>query len=300
LDLGLIRKGATRIVSPLTGDREDLSWSIITIPSKFLPISVVACRLVGMGHTVFGYGDSLFYTDSLTQAFAEAWERLWFELTRQHSSDSSNGFACGATPAAAEDAARAELIERSIYLTAWNTRRGWSPIPTAGIFNHILTSSLEAMGWKLSLFRLSETKLGDVICGLGTRPQGGILFDCCYRRPGISENRVQTKILRSLLRTALALDHRPVVYAPLPKHGGPSAHQEFYMEPAHSAAFDFLSAQDSVKLEIGGYEETESRIIADVKNFPCVASASNPRWPRLAWGEESLIVGGNKWPHPLA
>lgn len=300
MDLGLIRKGAARITSPLTGRQEDLSWSIITIPSKFLPISVVACRLAGMGHTVFGYGDSVFYTDSLTQAFAEAWERLWFDVARKHSSETSNGYACGSTPAAAEDAARAELIERSIYLTAWNAGRGWTSIPKAGLFNHILASSLEAMGWTLSLYRLSETKLGDVICGLGTRAQGGILFDCCYRRPGISESKVQTKVLRSLLRTALALDRSPVAYAPLPKHGGPSAHQEFYMEPAHRAAFEFLSAQDPVKLEIGGYEETQSRIIVDIKHFPCVAYANNPRWPRLAWGEESLIEGGNKWPHPLA
>jgi hypothetical protein len=156
------------------------------------------------------------------------------------------------------------------------------------------------MGWELSLFRLSETKLGDVICGLGKKSRGGILFDCCYRRPGIGENKVQTKVLRSLLRTALVLDRTPVSYTPLPKHGGPSAHKEFYMEPTHRAAFDFLSAQESVKLEIGGYEDIESRVIVDIKNFPCVASANNPRWPRLAWGEESLIEGGNKWPHPLA
>lgn len=308
LDLHLIRKGAAQIRSPLTGLAEKLSWSIRTVPAKLLPISVVECRLVGMGREAFGYGDSLLYTDSLTQAFAEAWERLWLDLLRdQPGGDgklrrSSNGFACGATPQEAEAAARAELIERAIYLTAWNARKGWAPIQAAGLMNGVLLAVLDACGWEISLFRLSEAKLGDVICGLGTRKTGGALFDCAYQRAGVAMGQAQSKVLRSLLRSALVLKNSPASYAALPERGSPRSHREFYMAPANLAAFDFLNEAGAPagRIELGGYDDTETAVLVDIDRFPCVASAANPRWPVLGWGRESLQEGGNPWPHPLA
>lgn len=308
LDLNLIRKGAAQIRSPLTGLAEKLSWSIRTVPAKLLPISVVECRLVGMGREAFGYGDSLLYTESLTQAFAEAWERLWLDLLRdQPTGDgkprrSSNGFACGATPQEAEASARAELIERAIYLTAWNARKGWVPIRSTGLMNRVLLASLDAFGWEIAMFRLSEKQLGDVICGLGTRKSGGVLFDCVYQRAGVAMGQAQTKVLRSLLRSALVLKQSPAAYAALPERGSPRSHREFYMEPANLAAFDFLNeaGAPAERIELGGYDGTETAVLVDIEGFPCVASAENPRWPVLSWGRESLQEGGNPWPHPLA
>lgn len=308
LDLNLIRKGTAQIKSPLTGRSEQLNWSILTVPAKLLPISVVECRLVGMGRTVYGYGDSLLYTDSLTQAFAEAWERLWFDLQREapdgpHGAPrSSNGFASGATPKEAEAAARSELIERAVYLTAWNTRKGWVPIQSAGLMNRVLLTSLDVLGWEIRLFRLSEEHAGDVICGLGVRKTGGVLFDCVHQRPGVPMSQAQSKVLRSLLRSAVVLSNSPASYAPLPDRGGPRAHRDFYMEPANLSAFDFLSdpISPAERVEIGGHDYTETQVLVDIAGFPCVAAATNPRWPVLSWGKESITEGGNPWPHPLA
>ncbi|UPT74967.1 MAG: YcaO-like family protein [Elusimicrobiota bacterium] len=261
-----------------------------------------------MGRTAYGYGDSLLYADSLTQAFAEAWERLWFEHLRDCPNGtgaplrSSNGFACGATPQEAEASARAELIERAVYMTAWDARKGWVPIQTTGLLNRVLVTSLEVLGWKIKLFRLSEEKLGDVICGLGTRKSGGVLFDCVYQRHGVGMGQAQSKVLRSLLRSAVVLSNSPASYAPLPERGAPSSHRDFYMEPGNLAAFDFLNAKDAPAegIILGGYDDTETRVLVDIEGFPCVASATNPRWPILSWGKESLKEGGNPWPHPLA
>jgi len=308
LDLNLIRKGVAQIKSPLTGLPEQLTWSIVTVPAKLLPISVVECRLVGMGREAFGYGDSLLYTDSLTQAFAEAWERLWLDILSDRALEagkplsSSNGFACGATLQESEAAARAELIERAVYLTAWNTRKGWAPIQSTGLMNRVLLASLDAFDWEIKLFRLSEVKLGDVICGLGLRKTGGVLFDCAYQRPGVAMGQALSKVLRSLLRSALVLKNSPALYAELPEHGAPHSHRDFYAEPTNLAAFDFLNEKEAPaeRIELGGYDDTETAILVDVEGFPCVASAMNAHWPILRWGRESLKEGGNPWPHPLA
>jgi hypothetical protein len=308
LDLGLIRKGAARIRSPLTGGAEDLSWSVRSIPAKLLPISIVECRLTGMGREARGYGDSLVYTDSLTQAFAEAWERLWLELHRDRPvvgggpPRSSNGFASGATPGEATASARSELIERAVYLSAWNLRKGWQRIQPIGLLNRVHLASLDFLGWKIALFRLSEAKLGDVICGLGTREAGGVLFDCCYQRPGLPLDATQSKILRSLLRSAVILKGAELAPAPLPARGGPESHRDFYLKPENLAAFDFLNDQTAAeeRIALGGYDDISTELLVDVQGFPCVAAAANPRWPVLSWGSESLQEGGNPWPHPLA
>ncbi|MDX6769067.1 MAG: YcaO-like family protein [Elusimicrobiota bacterium] len=307
IDLSFIRKGSARIRSPLTGGAEDLRWSIFTVPSKLLPISIVGCRLTGMGREAEGIGDSLMYTDSLTQAFAEAWERLWLDLLRDRPIGStglprsSNGFACGATPGEAEASARAELIERAVYLTAWNSRKGWEKVPTAGLLNRAHLASLEYLGWGIDLFRLSEVRLGDVICGLGRGAADGVLFDCCYQRPGVPLKDVQSKVLRSLLRSAVVRDGKPSSYAPLPASGGPESHRSFYMNPENRAAFKFLESRHGTAepIEVGGYDDVETSVLVDIEGFPCVAAATNPHWPRLSWGSESLQEGGNPWPHPL-
>lgn len=308
LDLGRIRRGSARIHSPLNGESVDLTWGVRSVAARLLPISIVECRITGMGRTAHGYGDSLFFNDSLTQAFAEAWERLWFEVLQVPLASegspvsSTNGFACGATPAEAAEAARSELIERAIFLAAWNSRAGWSPFEPTGFMGGVFLASLGYLGWETKLFRLSERTLGDVMCALGIRREGGILFDCCYRHPGMSLELARSKVLRSLLRSAVIWTHAPPTYAPLPALGGPSSHQSFYANPAHRAAFDFLAAQKTptALLEIGGYDEVTSRTLLDIDGFPSVALATNPRWPRLCWGQESISKGGNVWPHPLA
>lgn len=307
LDLGLIRQGSTRVVSPVSRKTEDLNWSILALPTKFLPISVVECRLSGMGFTAHGYGDSLLYTASLTQAFAEAWERLWFDALADSSSakaefQSSSGFASGPTPDDARAFARSELIERAVFLSAWRSRTGWAKSEPVGLLNQMLIVTLQTLGWEVSIFRLSEVWLGDVLCGLATRRQGGILFDSCHQRPGRSNGGTQTKVLRSLLRTAIVLEQSPAAYAPLPERGDPLSHRNFYMNPENLAAFDFLSKTEdpSERIEIGGYDAIESKVLVDIAGFPCVAAAANPRWPRLSWGRESIPAGGNEWPHPLA
>lgn len=307
LDLSFIRKGAASVKSPLDGANMDLRWSILSVPTGVLPISVVECSLSGLGRTVHGYGDSLFYRGSLTQAFAEAWERLCFEFYRDDPSTdpaaatSSNGFACGATARDAVEAARAELVERAVLLAAWHDRRGWTRDVPTGYLPRVLASLLESRGWGVSLFRIAEQRLGYVYCAFGMRP-GGVLFDSCYQRPGMSPSGAQTKVLRSLLRSAVIQGKLPASPAPLPESGGPEAHRSFYADPAHAAAFEFLQGleENAEPVELGGYGAVRTSVLEDVPRFPRVAVASNHRWPRLAWGRESIQEGGNEWPHPLA
>src|ERR1044071_3857842 len=113
---------------------------------------------------------------------------------------SSNGWASGRTPAAAQEAARSELIERAVFLEAWNRRVGWDLVKVRGVLNHVRSASLKRLGWDVRLFRLTERRLGEVYCGLGTTAAGGAIFDCCHRLPGTNAARSQGKVLRSLLR----------------------------------------------------------------------------------------------------
>jgi len=262
----------------------------------------------GMGQEASGYGDGLFYRTSLAQAFSEAWERLWMKTLRilppieGVQTQNSNGFASGRTPEEALRAARGELIERAVFLTAWNNRDGWSSTSEKGLRNHILTACLAHLGWRTSLYRLREARLGDVICGLATQTRGGAIFGSCYRHPEMNLASAQSKALRSMLRTAVALDKMPDRYAPLPENGGPESHRDFYMKPEHLEAFAFLNTlpKPPTKIELGAYDDTIAQVLIDIEGFPYVAAATNPCWPRPDWGRGSIVPGGNPWPHPLA
>lgn len=296
------------ITRPDTGEPGELKWSILSCPTKLLPISLVECKLTGLGRQVSGYGHSLMYRDSLTRAFAEAWERLWVELLGLDGADgasaphSSNGYASGATPFEAEAAARRELIERAVLLTAWNTRKGWRRMSVTGLMNRVLSAALDAQGWSVALFALDELRLGSVICGLGTRRHGGAIFDSAYLGPDLDGAMAQSKILRSLLAKAVVLERNPSAYSPLPERGSPTSHRDFYTEPANLAAFDFIFDRTSrpEPIELGDYDALVSAVRISVAGFPYVASADHPCWPRLSWGRWSIQKGGNEWPHPLA
>lgn len=308
LDLDLIRRGGAEIDSPFDGRKAALSWSVTAVPSRFLPISIVECRIEGLGHVARGYGDQALYESSLAQAFAEAWERLWFLEARSGAGSvgsrrSSNGFASGRTAGEALEGARSELIERSVFLSAWDRRRGWAQASARGLMNSVREAALERLGWRIRLYRLVEAKLGEVYCGLGTRePRGGVLFDACFRRHGMSAAATQSKVLRSLLRSAAVFDSWSRGSADLPERGGPESHRTFYLDPARSAAFDFLEDPDGPgePVALGAYERLVSRVVVKSEGFPFVALAENPAWPELRWGRESLREGGNPWPHPLA
>jgi hypothetical protein len=305
LDLGLVRRGKARVLSPLSRGYEDVSWTVSSLPTGLLPISVVECRMRGLGGEAEGYGDSLTYSDSLTQAFAEAWERLWFDAcgaaaTDDPAFDSSSGFAGGPTPDDARAAAREELVERAVLLTAWRARAGWERVEPEGLLSRVLETALNSLGWDVRCFRLREERLGEVFCALGTRPQGGVLFDSAFRAPGRGGDAVQAKVLRSLLRTAAVFRNAPPSFEPLPDEGGPQSHRRFYAVPENQAAFDFLAAGGTPgPIALGGYDDVRTSVLADIAGFPCVARATHPSWPRLTWGRKSVSEGANEWPHPL-
>ena len=308
LDRSLIRRGGAELTSPFDGSRVSISWSVNSAPAPRLPISIVECRIAGLGREVHGFGDHLLFSASLTQAYAEAWERFWYLEARarqepQSRARSSNGFASGATEAEAADSARAELIERSVLLAAWDSRRGWARAQVCGLLNRVRLAAIERFGWKAAFFRLTESVLGEVHCGLATRGRaGGALFDACYRRPHMSGSDVQGKLLRSLLRSAAVFDKRPRTAAPLPPSGGPSSHADFYLDPENMAAFRFLDdgPRQDFRVDLGSYDLVATRTIVNIPGYPVVAMAENPAWPLLSWGKESLKMGGNPWPHPLA
>lgn len=307
LDPDLIRRGGADIASPFDGRGAEVRWVVNRVPCGALPASVVECRMSALGHVVNGLGDALFFRDSLTQCFAEAWERLWLqEWTRRRATDgassSSNGWASGATAEDAAQSARSELIERAVFLRAWDLRAGWMEVPVRGLLNQVRAASLERLGWRVSLFRLTEVRLGEVYCGLGTRDQGGIVFDACHRRPSLSEAAAQAKVLRSLLRSGVLFDSMPAGDDGLADRGGPQSHKDYYRNPSRAAAFDFLSAwpQPDTTISLSKYDGIETQNVVSLSGYPFVARATNPCWPELRWGRESLVEGGNPWPHPLA
>lgn len=304
-----MRKRYAQIVCPFSGEQQTITWSIHSLSAGLLPISLVHCHMEGMDCESDGYGDSIFFNNSLTQAFAESWERLWMRrlkaapLASPANIQNSNGFACGSTVEQALTKSQEELIERAIFLKAWENQEGWSSIPPLGFRNAIFSTLLSRQGWRMQFFQIIEAELGDLICGLGTKEGGGILFDCCYSPHSKPIQVAQSKVLRSLLRISLVTDHNSKIINALPENAIPEDHSAFYRDPNHFKAFDFLerlNKQPPRPIKLGYYDGTSSKLLIATKDFPFVALSTNPRWPQLSWGYQSLQGNKNPWPHPLA
>lgn len=307
LDLSFIGRGRAEATSPFTGTKSPIHWDVRSIAKPLWPISLVECHMAGFGAESFGYGDGVFFKDSLRQAFSESWERLWFHVlagcpeASPVKASSSNGFACGRTETAALCNAQNELFERAIFLSAWQTRTGWRRLQLLGVSSRLMCAPLLHSGWSVRFFSVRESRLGDVICGFAFKESGGAVFDSCFASRLTDEGAAQRKVLRSLMRSVLLGERRGRVLTELPDVGRPQDHAAFYWNPKNVGAFTFLDdVQHASEIVLGHYEATTARVLVDLPDFPIVAFAANDKWPQLSWGRRALPAGGNPWPHPLA
>lgn len=289
--------------------KKEISWSLQTINLGFMPITLNVCEMRGPGEiTARGYGLSIFFKKSLTCAFAEAWERMWMMyLITEKIGDfskfsSSNGFSAGETAEKAIASSKEELIERFLFLKAWQEMQGWILCPVKSIKGKILCSLLFKQGWHVRLFRITDQLLGGVLVGLAQHKTFGSVFDCIYIQDNKNISKAELKVISSIIKSAscnkkLEFD----ICWELPDHGKPTDHGYFYRNPDHVKAFEFLEHKSSQK-SLSNIREPlniQSELIFGVSDFPALAVSYCNDWPQLRWGKQA-IKGKNPWPHPLA
>lgn len=307
-DLLFFRCGKFHFQSPFTHRAEPVQWKFRQIRKNGYPITVTQCEFDGLGINISGFGDSIFLKNSLTQSFAEGWERLWMRYLTQSANtlfpglENSNGYAAGRTFQEALDRSRGELIERALFLEAWVTRRGWWPYRLGGIRSKMMKLILKAQGWRTRFFLFSDKNLGFVLGGLIQHDQLGSVFDAVYISDTSSVSSYELKLLRSLIRCspvkALAVSD---LHGSLPQEGIPQDHSKYYADPNNAQAFQFLDDPQSAEgiFDLPDPSEIVSKVVTPPTEFPAVAVSFHAGWPKLQWGKQA-VRGDNPWPHPLA
>lgn len=304
------------------GTSSPVKWKFTSYANVIMPFYIYSCELESMGKTVVGSGSDDSPESAARKAFAEAWERLWMLLYNDSGvltvdlgesekiPVSSNGFAAGATNEQAIQNSRNELIERAIFLRAWQSMEGWRPVRFKNLKNKVISFGLRLGGWNTHLFDI-KSNAGNVKACLLINPKRGAAFDVALFK---KYEGAESSLLRSVVRTTFAMRHTSTI-AELPLKGRPEDHAAFYSNPENLKAFDFLlrstnntkikSCEDgsdgdkfkSIELPELGSIQTEQ--IVPAGTFPAVARSQNDRWEPLTWGKLS-IKGNNPWPHPLA
>lgn len=299
-----LRRGAA-VYTDQGGGAHEIEWSLADVAIGG-PFRVVTCEMRGFGVSATGVGDSLSARSGAIQAFAEAWERLWFRRLRHRlgRSDlgSSSGFAAGASAQDACLASKRELVERAVLLAAWSERRGWRHVDGPGLLGRALLSKARRRGWRFSFWALTEATFGIVAVGWGEHPILGIVFDSVFVGPERHLAGRLVKLSRALVRTSLlAAEDEIAAERPLPTVGDPSDHHVFYRDPKNLKAFAFFrdEARDMRDILLPDPASIVTNIIAEPTAFPAVALSKHRDWMPISWGAES-IRGINTWPHPLA
>ena len=311
--LAFFRKGQSFVT--ISGRTMTVYWHFERIHLGHLGFAYVICHLHTAEMNTEGQGYALSAGAAMRQAFAEAWERLFVLLGAEGLVDgikrvtSSNGFAAGATDEDAKVAARGELIERAILLTAWRSRRGWHPVNITSFAASFLKTILRGQGWTLNLFRLDGSGLGSVLAGLARHEEKGAVFDTVYLPRETHSAGAESKLLRSLLRSTLFASGSCNIQPSLPVVGKPEDHAYFYRQTANNVAFAFLNSLESSAepINLANPDDVQTTLLNPAGPMPAVAVASHPSWPTLSWGLQSLASYGcgtekgvNPWPHPLA
>jgi len=159
-----LRRGRAQFFDKKTNKAEEVCWEFTNFPTTSFAISPVLCRIEGFGLKAKGFGDGLMLKNSMIQAFAEAWERLWMYRSDRDGPGvglpritSSNGFAAGRS---AEDAIRRsklELIERSVLLTAWRRMEGWRSHAVESWSVKLAAKAATRRGWEIHFYILNST-----------------------------------------------------------------------------------------------------------------------------------------------
>lgn len=304
--LSFFRGGNATISIPLTGKQEMIAWKFSQIQYWKSPLSFVSCTMNSLGIEAKGFGDSFLTKNSMIQAFAEAWERLWMSfLTKNKPAGfpevySSNGLAAGKTGELALIHSRYELIERTLFLIAWRNQCGWAPYKIRGSLSKALNMFLENQGWQTQFYRICDNALGAILAGFAQHSKNGVVCDTVFVHH--SPKSAELKLLRSLMRGLLRkLDISEVRNFEMPERGKPEDHAIYYSRPENGEAFAFLNLPKCHTriVEIPGDSGIISRLIVPASLFPAVAISYNPNWPELCWGRQ-CVQGKNPWPHPLA
>ncbi len=263
----------------------------------------VTCELGGLGETATGYGDYFLMHHAMRQAFAESWEWLQLKLIgkTRNKIQNSNGFAAGRTLSEAKRKSQEELIERSVFLKAWQDQSGFKLVKPKGIRNWFLLKNIKSKNWDVHFYRIKEKSLGNVLCILSHHEKFGSHIDSTFVGPKISPQHFQ-KLIRSLSRN-ITLTFRHEFFSDpnfqLPQKAKPIDQAKFYAQVKNKTAFAFLKNCNDEVIELGHYDQVQTEIIFHgTELLPSVAYSFNSHWPKLSWGLDS-IQGKNPWPHPL-
>lgn len=287
--------------------KELIQWNFQSIDTDFPLFSCVRCEMTGFGLKEAGYGDGMLLKTATIKAFAEAWERLILSHSRKNGVladlrvSSSNGFAAGPTTEAATRNATNELLERHLFLDAWQSQQGWQPYLIKGALNSFLVHHLVRRRWDTRFFRITSGAGSTVLAGISQHKKFGTVFDS-HLIENTRPNMTSRKLILSLVRASLLQEECDIGDSfELPEAGKPQDHARYYRHPKSQPAFDFLTTQkdttDSILLK--NLQEIKTLSILPVTQFPAVSYAYNPHWAPLNWGKQS-IHGVNPFPHPLA
>jgi len=235
---------------------------------------------------------------AMTVAFAESWERLWYERIKARQLEvpfpvlSSNGMAAGPTLDAAVVASRSELIERAVVLSVWATQHGTLLENESSPKALFLRWLLLRRGWTCHVRRIAVEHFGDVLIGFAQHPKKGTVFDSVHVSVADSYNKLLGNLLRMATTEVECLTNLASVDAPL-------SHGAFYRDGERNCAFDFLAKREQELIKLPTPELLKTFALTDVSIFPALAISHHPNWPPLRWGTQS-IAGANPWPHPIA
>lgn len=305
--LAALRKGAATAVIRGRDTPATVQWQFTELRRRLPLGATVACKMTVDGEAVAGYGDRLLRHGACVVAFAEAWERFHLDhVTAEVLQDapppsSSNGVAAGPTDAAALEWARRELVDRTLFLSAWQTMTGLNPIERTGFAASALAAMISSQGWTPRLYAVSSPDVPETcIAAFAFHPTFGLAFDSLATGPWEHPATATRRAMALLLRV---VDYRTRIHAPgfeLPIDGGPEDHARFYTDPGRAAEVrDLLGAFRPGQVRLATPGATRSVLLWSAGEFPAVAYAYNKSWPRLLWGRRS-IEGTNPWPHPLA
>lgn len=305
-----LRQGQARLNIPNSTRSESITWSFLTMPLQYAPITLVECKMSGFGISVSGFGDGMLIKGAMIRAFAEAYERLWMlhlgdelnDLFGSKGITSSNGFAAGPTAESALSNSRGELMERALMIEAWQSMRGWNRYSLTSALSKALAAVLEFHGWKIQTFHLREKDLGSALVGIARHPQHGATFDSKWIPANQTAKQVELKLLRSILKIVRKKPVHSSEHSDFPEKGIPNDQARFYSDLSHCAqAFSFLenSSDQNEVITLSEPEKIISKLVIEATLFPAVAVSAHHNWTPLTWGKQS-IRGKNPWPHPLA
>ncbi len=277
---------------------QDITWQLKSFSESTFPLNFIECKMQRLEQISLGYAVESSQDLAVKKSFAEAWERLCFSNIYSENNlefRNTSGFAAGDSLAMASKNAKEELIERAVFLTAWQSQSGWRKVNFSKLKTRYLKFALSLKGWKLDLYDLKSSE-GIVKCLVARHKDRGLVFDSAFCENSFS---TELKLLNSVLKNIFLPSVNPI--NKLTENSRPIDHAKFYASPEHLKSLDFLSLDlnAGVVFKLENPELLETNVIYDEEDFPTVVACSHPTWPKISWGTNS-IQGKNPWPHPLA